>query len=97
MRGDSHGAAYMPETIGVMGIHEDVIVRFDSSAHFLKFNWDFMVFHPPVWDGTKRSPFYPSLPIDDSPASGRHSWGDRNRNQTLNSVTEIGLKSVVTF
>ncbi len=36
MRGDSHGAADMSEAIGVMGIHEDVIVRFDSSAHFLK-------------------------------------------------------------
>ena len=36
MRGDSHGTAYMSEAIGVMGVHEDVIIRFDSSAHFLK-------------------------------------------------------------
>jgi hypothetical protein len=56
----------MSETIGVMGIHEDVIVRFDSSAHFQKFKWGFLAFYPPVWDGSERSPWYPYIPIDDS-------------------------------
>ena len=98
MRGDSHGAAYMPETIGVMGIHEDVIVRFDSSAHLLKYKKDFLAFSPPVLGETEISPCYRSLPIDASPAFGRPVGVNRNLNQTSNIFAErlmITYKSMI--